>query len=194
MRAPTGGVSSSVWTSVNSRQHDRTWLSPRPTAAQLDLATRLFESLRNGSIGAPGVTRDTYGAGENFAHGLMRDHALRLGLDSATDAAANTYMTLPGRDRAAPRGGDPDLLRQGYRHLDPRTVRAFLEGHIEQAPSLVEAGLPLAVCTDIPGNFRYPNAQIARWLAENACAGALVEAEPVCKAGSRALALSPSCR
>lgn len=224
------------------------------TNAQLDLATRLFESLRNGSIDAPGITRDTYGAGENFAHGLMRDHALRLGLDIATDAAANTYMTLPGRDRAAPRiltgshldsvphggnfdgaagvvaglvavatlralglvpacditvmgvraeesvwfevsylgsraalgtlppgaldarridtgrtladhleacGGDPELLRAGHRHLDPRAVRAFLEVHIEQAPSLVEAGLPLAVCTAIPGNFRYPNAQIA---------------------------------
>ncbi|OYW42021.1 MAG: hypothetical protein B7Z45_02555 [Azorhizobium sp. 12-66-6] len=36
-----------------------------------------------------------------------------------------------------------------------------MEVHIEQAPSLVEAGLPLAVCTAIPGNFRYPNAQIA---------------------------------
>lgn len=224
------------------------------TNAQLDLATRLFESLRNGSIDAPGITRDTYGAGENFAHGLMRDQALRLGLDIATDAAANTYMTLPGRDRAAPRiltgshldsvphggnfdgaagvvaglvavatlralglvpacditvmgvraeesvwfevsylgsraalgtlppgaldarridtgrtladhleacGGDPELLRAGHRHLDPRALRAFLEVHIEQAPSLVEAGLPLAVCTAIPGNFRYPNAQIA---------------------------------
>ncbi|MEP9369525.1 hydantoinase/carbamoylase family amidase [Xanthobacter sp. VNH20] len=224
------------------------------TNAQRDLATQLFESLRRGSTDAPGITRDTYGAGENFAHGLVRDHALRLGLDIATDAAANTYITLPGRDRTAPHiltgshldsvphggnfdgaagvvaglvavaalravgvtpacditvmgvraeesvwfevsylgsrsalgtlppgaldarridtgrtladhleacGGDPALLRAGHRHLDPRALRAFLEVHIEQAPSLVEAGLPLAICTAIPGNFRYPNAWIA---------------------------------
>ena len=37
---------------------------------------------------------------------------------------------------------------------------AYLELHIEQAPSLVEAGRPVAICTGIPGNFRYPDARI----------------------------------
>ena len=36
----------------------------------------------------------------------------------------------------------------------------YLELHIEQAPSLVEAGRPVAICTGIPGNFRYPDARI----------------------------------
>src|SRR6185437_10087526 len=35
-----------------------------------------------------------------------------------------------------------------------------LELHIEQAPSLVEAGRPVGICSGIPGNFRYPDAWI----------------------------------
>ncbi len=46
------------------------------------------------------------------------------------------------------------------RYLDPAQLRAYLELHIEQAPSLVAAGRPVAVCTSIPGNFRYPDARI----------------------------------
>lgn len=57
-------------------------------------------------------------------------------------------------------GGDPIPLRAGIRHLDPATIRAFLEVHIEQAPSLVAAGLPVAICTAIPGNFRHAEARI----------------------------------
>ena len=45
--------------------------------------------------------------------------------------------------------------------LDPAAIGAFLELHIEQAPSLVEAGFPVGICTGIPGNFRYPHARIA---------------------------------
>ena len=47
-----------------------------------------------------------------------------------------------------------------HRFLDPRRLGAYLELHIEQAPSLVEAGRPVAICTGIPGNFRYPEARI----------------------------------
>jgi N-carbamoyl-L-amino-acid hydrolase len=57
-------------------------------------------------------------------------------------------------------GGDPEAIRRRERHLDPATIRAFLEVHIEQAPSLVESRLPLAICSGVPGNFRYPNARI----------------------------------
>ena len=49
---------------------------------------------------------------------------------------------------------------RGARFLDPRPLRAYLELHIEQAPSLVEAGRPVGICTGIPGNFRYPDARI----------------------------------
>jgi N-carbamoyl-L-amino-acid hydrolase len=57
-------------------------------------------------------------------------------------------------------GGDPESIRGGQRYLDPARLHAFLELHIEQAPSLVEAGCPVGIGTGIPGNFRYPDARI----------------------------------
>ncbi len=222
-------------------------------AAQRDLAGTLFDLLRQDGHDDPGVTRDPYGLGEQRAHATVAEAAQRLGLGIERDAAANLYMTRPGRDRTAPRvligshldsvphggnfdgaagvvaglvalsalarldrtpacditvmgiraeesiwfqvsyigsrgalgtlpdgaldvrridtgrtlaehiadcGGDPDALRTNTRFLEPRSLRAYLELHIEQAPSLVEAGKPVAICTGIPGNFRYPDARI----------------------------------
>jgi beta-ureidopropionase / N-carbamoyl-L-amino-acid hydrolase len=222
-------------------------------AASRALAAGLFDTLRRDSLDAPGVTRDPYGPGEQRAHATIEQAARDLGLEITRDAAANLYMTWPGRDRAAKRvivgshldsvphggnfdgaagviaglaavdalkrlglepardltvmairaeesvwfevsyigsrgalgtlpegameavrrdtrrplaahitecGGDPDALRAGARHLDPASLRAYLEVHIEQAPSLVEAGRPVAICTGIPGNFRFPGARI----------------------------------
>jgi beta-ureidopropionase / N-carbamoyl-L-amino-acid hydrolase len=203
---------------------------------------------------AGGVTRDSYGAGENRAHAILGETAAELGLDLRRDAACNSYATLAGADPAAPgivigshldsvpRGGNfdgaagvaaglavcaalhrlgvrlphdvtvmairaeesiwfpcsyigsraalgrlPDgaldrvrradtgrslaehvaaaggnvtRLRSGQPLLDPAGLRAYVEVHIEQAPVLFESGLPLGICTGIPGNFRYPRAQI----------------------------------
>lgn len=201
----------------------------------------------------PGITRDTYGPGENLAHAVVGRLANELGLEVSSDAAVNTYMTLPGADRRAPRvmigshldsvphggnfdgaagvvaglatlatlrgtgcrprcditvmgiraeesvwfeasyigsraalgtlppqtlearridtkrtlaehmtdcGADVAAIRAGHPAIDRESIAAFLELHIEQAPSLVEADLPLAVGTCIPGHFRYPNARI----------------------------------
>lgn len=222
-------------------------------AAQRGMVERLFTTLAAGSQGNPGIMRDTYGAGENFGHGVMVEAATAAGLAVTTDAAANTYATWRGADADAPAilmgshldsvphggnfdgaagviaglvtiaalrelgiqprrnvtvmgvraeesvwfqvsyigsrsalgtlpegaleakridtgrsladhmrdcGGDPEALRRGMRALDPQQIHAFLEVHIEQAPSLVEAGFPIAICTGIPGNVRYPNARI----------------------------------
>ncbi len=222
-------------------------------AAQRDWVSQLFDQLRQDGLDEPGVSRDPYGAGEQRAHASVAAIARDLGLEISGDAAANLYMTLPGRDRSAPRvivgshldsvphggnfdgaagvvaglaaiaalkqsgtmpdcdltvmgiraeesiwfqvsyigsrgalgtlpdgaldvrridtgrtlaehiaecGGDPAALAAGTRHLDPAGIRAYLELHIEQAPSLVEAGKPVGICTGIPGNFRYPNAWI----------------------------------
>lgn len=219
-----------------------------------DVAQRLFDELAAaGTDGRPGITRDTYGPGENRGHQIVADCARRMGLEMNVDPAANTYMTLPGRDRSAPAvligshldsvpnggnfdgaagvlaglialmhlrdtgfqpacditvmgiraeesawfqvsyigsraalgtlpggaldaqrvdtgrslaehiaecGGDPEAIRRGDITLDPARIRAFLELHIEQAPSLVEAGRPIAIGTCVPGNFRYPHVQI----------------------------------
>ena len=222
-------------------------------ASQRGMAETFFARLTEGNRAAPGITRDTYGEGENWGHQVLLDHGKGAGLQVGSDAAANTYVTLPGRDPAAPRilmgshldsvphggnfdgaagvlaglvaiaalrelgirparditamgiraeesvwfevsyigsrsalgtlpegaldarridtdrtladhiaacGGNPEALRAGERALDPAEIRAFIEVHIEQAPSLFEAGYPLAICTGIPGNFRYPNARI----------------------------------
>jgi N-carbamoyl-L-amino-acid hydrolase len=64
--------------------------------------TDIFAELRAGSVSGEGVTRDTYGKGEQFAHDLVIRHAQAMSLDVAHDAARNTYMTFPGRDRTLP--------------------------------------------------------------------------------------------
>ena len=221
--------------------------------SERDRAAALFDQLRQDGLDEPGVSRDSYGAGEQRAHVTMADAAHSLDLEITRDHAANLYMTLPGRDRAARRvmigshldsvphggnfdgaagvvaglaaiaalrrlgfqprcditvmgiraeesiwfqvsyigsraalgtlgagavdvrridtgrtladhihdcGGDPAAVRRGHRHLDPASLLAYLELHIEQAPSLAAAGAPVGICTGIPGNFRYPNARI----------------------------------
>ncbi|OYU47468.1 MAG: allantoate amidohydrolase [Rhizobiales bacterium PAR1] len=235
----------------------KTVLSPaairQAVQAERARAERLFRQLAEGSPGHPGIMRDTYGPGENFAHHLIRAYAVEKGLGITTDAAENTYVTWPGQDRAAPRvlmgshldsvpnggnfdgaagvlaglivtaalrklgvkpacdivtmgvraeesvwfqvsyigsrsalgtlpegalearrvdtgrtlaehmaecGAAPERIRAGERALDPASVRAFLEVHIEQAPALVELGVPMAICSGIPGNVRYPQARI----------------------------------
>jgi N-carbamoyl-L-amino-acid hydrolase len=87
----------------------------------------------------------------------------RSALGSLPEGALEARRIDTGRTLAshiADCGGNADAIRQGRRELDPASIRAFLEVHIEQAPTLVEAGLSLAICSGIPGNFRYPQARI----------------------------------
>jgi len=69
-----------------------------------DRADAIFTALRDGSVDAQrgGVTRDTYGPGETFAHQRMAQFAQDIGLAVSHDALCNTYMTWPGRDPSAP--------------------------------------------------------------------------------------------
>jgi N-carbamoyl-L-amino-acid hydrolase len=87
----------------------------------------------------------------------------RAALGALPKGALDTCRIDTGRTLAehiAECGGDPATLRAGARFLDPACIAAYLELHIEQAPSLVEAGQPVAICTGIPGNFRYPDVRI----------------------------------
>ena len=223
--------------------------------AQKAEVAALFDELRSGSpdpVGH-GVTRDTFGKGEQFGYRVIAERAQRMGLEQKTDHAANLYMTMPGTDRAlpavmmgshidsVPNGGNydgaagvvgglvamkalqslglkpardvttmairaeesvwfevsyigsraafgvlaPDALnsprvdtrrplaehmaecgadiaavRAGKAALDPARIHAFVEIHIEQAPQLIEAGIPVAIGTGVPGNFRYPQMRI----------------------------------
>jgi N-carbamoyl-L-amino-acid hydrolase len=66
------------------------------------LAARLFDALRAASLDPPGVSRASYGAGEQAAHKLARAEALALGLECHSDPVGNLFMILPGADRALP--------------------------------------------------------------------------------------------
>ena len=229
----------------------------------LKLAASLFEALSRATRRGRGIVRDSYGAGEQAAHDLVRSAAETIGLEVALDAIGNLTLTLPGRDRGAQRivvgshldsvsqGGNFDgaagviaglsivsamrqagtvppcdlavmairaeesawfdiaylgsagafglldpgclsiprsdngqslestLLRQGFdprairerrRLLEPSRIRAYLELHIEQGPTLVERALPAAVVTGIRGCKRFRN---ARCIGEYAHSGAV---------------------
>jgi beta-ureidopropionase / N-carbamoyl-L-amino-acid hydrolase len=228
----------------------------------LGLADALFSQLERATRHGSGIVRDSYGAGEQAAHDIIRAAGERLGLEISIDAIGNLLMTLPGEDRHAPRiltgshldsvpqggnfdgaagvvagvcalaalqeaavvppcdiavmgvraeesswfdvsylgsggalglldpeclavrrsdngrtleetlrerGFDPGAIRERRRLLDPATVRAWLELHIEQGPRLVAEGLPAAVVTGIRGCKRFRN---ARCLGEYGHSGA----------------------
>ena len=88
----------------------------------------------------------------------------RGSLGTLPDGALDVRRVDTGRtlaDHMTECGGNPDALLAGSRHFpDPAKIRAYLELHIEQAPSLIEAGRSVAICTGIPGNFRFANVRI----------------------------------
>jgi N-carbamoyl-L-amino-acid hydrolase len=234
--------------------------APQP---DLDLAASLFGALSRATRRGRGIVRDSYGAGEQAAHDLMRSAAEGIGLEISVDAIGNLYLTLPGRERSAPRiimgshldsvpqggnfdgaagvvaglsalsglrraglvpkcdltvmgiraeesawfdvayvgsagafglldpaclsvprsdngltlesalaacGFDPRPIRERRRLLDPARVRAYLELHIEQGPTLVASELPAAVVSGIRGCKRFRN---ARCTGEYAHSGAV---------------------
>jgi len=73
-----------------------------PIGPDLELAQRLFDELQARTGCDRGITRDSYGPGEQAAHDLVVAAATANGLEISRDAAANLYVTLPGRDRGAP--------------------------------------------------------------------------------------------
>jgi beta-ureidopropionase / N-carbamoyl-L-amino-acid hydrolase len=218
----------------------------------LELAASLFEALGRATRRGRGIVRDSYGEGEQAAHDIVRSAASTTGLEISVDAIGNLFMTLPGRNRAAPRiivgshldsvpqggnydgaagvvaglcvlsalsrarvvpecdvsvmairaeesawfdiaylgsggalglldpaclsiprsdngqsleatlrqqGFDPQAIRERRRLLDPSRIRAYLELHIEQGPTLVARGLPAAVVSGIRGCKRFRNAR-----------------------------------
>lgn len=58
-------------------------------------------------------------------------------------------------------GWDPDALAAGARPLDPGTIAAYIEPHIEQGPVLDRAGEPVGIVTGIRGNLRYRHGAIS---------------------------------
>jgi N-carbamoyl-L-amino-acid hydrolase len=82
----------------------------------LDLAATLFGQLDCATRRGQGIVRDSYGAGEQAAHDIVRAAAERIGLEVSVDAIGNLAMTLPGKDRCTPRiliGSHLDSVPQG---------------------------------------------------------------------------------
>jgi N-carbamoyl-L-amino-acid hydrolase len=52
-------------------------------------------------------------------------------------------------------GFDPEWVRQGNSSIRPEDVRAYVEVHIEQGPTLEREDIPLGLVTGISGSFRY---------------------------------------
>ncbi|WP_319496173.1 Zn-dependent hydrolase [uncultured Cohaesibacter sp.] len=75
------------------------------------------------------------------------------------------HMEAVGIDMAAVRDGQP--------LLDTKSVRAYIELHIEQGPLLVQKDLPAAVVSGIRGNFRH---QKIRCVGEAGHSGAVPRA------------------
>jgi beta-ureidopropionase / N-carbamoyl-L-amino-acid hydrolase len=224
---------------------------PGALQPDVDLAASLFDKLSRATRRGQGIVRDTYGAGEQAAHDILGSAASAAGLEVSVDAIGNLFLTLPGRDRSAPRivvgshldsvpqggnfdgaagvvagvcvaaalrhagvvpkcdvsvmgirgeesawfdvayvgshgafglldpaclsigrsdngqsleaalqqqGFDPQPIRERRRLLDPSRIRAYVELHIEQGPTLVARGLPAAVVSGIRGCKRFRNA------------------------------------
>ncbi|MBB2173855.1 hydantoinase/carbamoylase family amidase [Gluconacetobacter asukensis] len=76
---------------------DRTIMPPA-----LDDARALFARLHTIGFDGLGMTRASYGDGENQAHALLADMARARRLLVRRDWASNLFITLPGRDRTLP--------------------------------------------------------------------------------------------
>ncbi len=97
--------------------------------ASENIAQDLFEDLRENTWIDTGIVRDSYGEGENYAHKLVATVAQDLDLIVEHDAAANTYMTLPGDDRGAPSiiiGSHLDSVQNGGNYDGAAGVAAGL--------------------------------------------------------------------
>ena len=67
------------------------------------IAKRLFADLARETADGGGVTRASYGEGEQAAHRMFGECAAKIGLEVTDDPAGNAYFTLPGSVRSAPR-------------------------------------------------------------------------------------------
>lgn len=226
------------------------------------LAQALLSEIHEATRDGLGVTRESYGEGENMALRILEERAEELGLTHAWDRAGNLWLSLPEETRDAPfvvigshadsvpQGGNYDglagivagmliLLRLRGRHeeapplrvlalrgeesawygkaylgslsllgklpagtlarphrdgngvlsdamsrcgadieaiqrgeplVDPTTIAAYLELHIEQGPIMVNRGWPVALVTGIRGNVRH---NLVRCIGETGHSGAV---------------------
>lgn len=71
-------------------------------ATTAQFAAAILSELEENSRTAPGVTRDSFGPGEQRAHETLRRVGRELDLEERIDAMGNLYLTLPGANRQLP--------------------------------------------------------------------------------------------
>ncbi|UPY34940.1 hydantoinase/carbamoylase family amidase [Sediminicoccus sp. KRV36] len=91
-----------------------------------------------------------------FGLGLIGSRCLLARLPEGALDLRHARSGLSLAESIAACGGNPARLREAAPLRDPGAIGAYLELHIEQAPQLIEAGAPLAVCLANPGNLRHP--------------------------------------
>ncbi|MBS0244313.1 MAG: hydantoinase/carbamoylase family amidase, partial [Proteobacteria bacterium] len=89
--------------------------------------------------------------GSRAAFGVLPDGALEA-------KRRDTGRSLADHMREC--GADIQAVAARKASLNAKDIAAWVEVHIEQAPQLIEAGLPVAIGTGVPGNFRYPEIRI----------------------------------
>ena len=110
-------------------------------AAQEPLARDLFDALRSQTHDGIGITRASYGPGEQAARDIMAAGAEGLGMAVEDDAAGNVYMTLAGSDPYA----DPIVIGS---HIDSVAQGGNFDGAAGVVSGLVAcAGLQAAGIT-----------------------------------------------
>ncbi|HWL81467.1 MAG TPA: Zn-dependent hydrolase [Roseomonas sp.] len=113
-----------------------------------------------------------------FGRAYMGSSAL-FGRLSHTDLALPRAVTGRSlRDCMAGVGADVERIGRGEVLLDPASIAAWLELHIEQGPVMVARGLPVSVVTGIRGNVRHRtvtclgeaghSGAVPRWLRHDA--------------------------
>ena len=111
-------------------------------AKHTKLASQIFSELYNKTFDGVGVTRASYGEGEQVASDLLERWAKELGFAIDHDAAGNIYMTMQGQSQEAPPiviGSHIDSVAQGGNFDGAAGV---ISGLVACA-GLIEAGIQL---------------------------------------------------
>ena len=120
--------------------HDSTSKAIHLVTENMTLATDFLSQLETETRDVEGVTREAYGPGEDLAHELLRKQAARLGFDSSTDIAHNTYIRLPGSNPEA-----PSLMTGSHLDSQPRAGNydgaAGITASLTALKSIKDAGI-----------------------------------------------------
>ncbi len=113
-----------------------------------------------------------------FARAYIGSSALFGRLTTADLASPHAVTGRTLADCMRDVGADVDRIARGEPLLDPTTVAAWLELHIEQGPVLVARDLPIGIVTGIRGNIRHRvvecigeaghSGAVPRWLRRDA--------------------------